>query len=1068
MKRRVNTSVKLVLFGLLLMPATALAQTGKIAGRVTDAATGEPLPGVNVVIEGTTQGATTDADGYYAMLNVRPGAYDLRASFVGYAAQVTEGVRVNIDLTAEVDFALREETFGLDEVVVSAEEPVVRRDISANVANLSAEEIENIPVASIDEVVGLQAGVEPGMSIRGSGLGEVAFLVDGNSMRDGRNNTPFLGISYTSVDEVQVQTGGFNAEYGNVRSGLVNVVTKEGPRDRYIADALIRYAPPQKRYFGAGPQAFGSYFMRPYLDPEVALEGTRSGTWDAYTQRQYPQWKGWNAFIEEWGSDDNPNNDLSLEQFQELFEWYRRKDIGVDRPDYEIDGTLGGPVPGLSKALGDLRFLASYRQTQSPLFIPQEREAYTDRTVQLKLTSNVARGMKLTLQGMYAEQHSMLNNHQGWPSMFTGGTPRYPWDNRNSFLSNAIAGGSNTTARIWANHVYNPTDVYRTMLSANFTHTLSARTFYEVGLQRMRSDYNTFLDEDQRRDPSEVANQIGSYELDDAPLSYWPANIFSPTGLYLSGHWAKARDSSEVAVWSGRFDITSQLNRFAQVKGGFEYLYSHYDVNHREVNEYFRANLSPTYVWQRTPHQGAAYLQAKLEFQSMVANLGLRADYWYPGGEWYAYDPYSPAFSALFGKDQLDEQLDTEPTRRQVMLSPRLGVSFPITTNSKLFFNYGHFRQMLDPHNLFIVREVVTGAVDQLGNPNHPMPKTVAYELGYEHSILSQFLIRATGYYKALGDQARPVRYINLDETVDYARYEPLNYEDIRGLELVLRKNRGRYVRGFVNFTYMSAKRGNFGFARQYENAVQQREFVRNSRDHYQEKPVPEPFARLNLEFLAPPGLGPELLGLHPLGNWRLNLLGEWRAGEVFTWSGDQTIEGLSNNVRWASYRNLDLRLSKAFEAAGNSVQVFMDVTNALNLRHLRRYGNFYSDDGRDWEHYMMSLHLPEDAFGDHDAPYLFISGDDQPGDFRKPGVAFHPIEVIESVENVGAPHERPLYYELDGGRYMAWDGNAWAEADPDVVEQVLEDKAYVDMPNLGFLNFLNPRMVRFGLRVSL
>ena len=152
----------LCMLALLLPASAALAQSGKIAGTVTDQATGDPLPGVNVVIEGTTQGATTDVDGYYNILNVRPGTYDVRASFVGFTPQILADVRVNIDLTTNLDIQLREETVGLDEVVVAAERPVVQRDVSASVANLNAEEIENLPVTDVADVIGLQAGFERG------------------------------------------------------------------------------------------------------------------------------------------------------------------------------------------------------------------------------------------------------------------------------------------------------------------------------------------------------------------------------------------------------------------------------------------------------------------------------------------------------------------------------------------------------------------------------------------------------------------------------------------------------------------------------------------------------------------------------------------------------------------------------------------------------------------------------------------------------------------------------------------------------------------------------------------
>ena len=191
----------------MLPVGTVLAQTGKLAGTVTEVGTGDPLPGVNVVIVGTTQGAVTNAEGYYVILNVRPGTYDVRASFIGFTPQVKQGVDVNIDLTTEVDFERGEEALGLEEVVVTAEQPVVQADVSASMANVSSSEIEALPVASINEVVGLQAGIQ-GLSVRGAGADELAFMVNGLTMRDERDNTPFTGISLVAVDEVEEAVGG--------------------------------------------------------------------------------------------------------------------------------------------------------------------------------------------------------------------------------------------------------------------------------------------------------------------------------------------------------------------------------------------------------------------------------------------------------------------------------------------------------------------------------------------------------------------------------------------------------------------------------------------------------------------------------------------------------------------------------------------------------------------------------------------------------------------------------------------------------------------------------------------
>src|SRR5690606_16588667 len=129
----------------------------------------------------------------------------------------------------------------------------------------------------------------------------------------------------------------------------------------------------------------------------------------------------------------------------------------------------------------------------------------------------------------------------------------------------------------------------------------------------------------------------------------------------------------------------------------------------------------------------------------------------------------------------------------------------------------------------------------------------------------------------------------------------------------------------------------------------------RESRAHYQERPVPEPYARMNVEFIVPREFGPTVAGVRPLSDWRLDLLGQWRAGMAFTWAGaeGQTIAGLENNIRWSDYYNLDLRLSKAFSTCLAQAQSFTDVSNVLNLKHMHESAGF--EGSKDWERYMQS-----------------------------------------------------------------------------------------------------------------
>ncbi len=206
--------------------------TGKLTGKVIDKETGEALPFVNIILEGTMLGAATDMDGNYVILNIPPGVYNVKAQYIGYQSVVVTGVRISVDLTTRQDFELSSSAVELDEIVVTGGKELVRKDVTATEARVTSEQIENLPVAELDDVIQLQAGVSRGAGgefhIRGGRSSEIAYWVNGISITDGYDNSQGIEIDNSSVKELQVITGTFNAEYGQAMSGIINTVTKEG------------------------------------------------------------------------------------------------------------------------------------------------------------------------------------------------------------------------------------------------------------------------------------------------------------------------------------------------------------------------------------------------------------------------------------------------------------------------------------------------------------------------------------------------------------------------------------------------------------------------------------------------------------------------------------------------------------------------------------------------------------------------------------------------------------------------------------------------------------------------
>jgi len=218
---------------------------GKIAGKVFDES-GSPLPGANIMVEGTSMGASSDIDGNYAILNISPGTYTVSASFIGYRKYVVENIRVVAGFTTNLDFTLSESSMELSEtVVVTAKEPLVQKDALGKVTTITQNELQTMPVENLNQVLATQSNIsvlsntptaKAGYNIRG---------IDDIRMRGGRNNelalmidgvkvsNPVFGgfgtqISTGAIKQIEIESGGFSARYGNALSGVINLTTRGG------------------------------------------------------------------------------------------------------------------------------------------------------------------------------------------------------------------------------------------------------------------------------------------------------------------------------------------------------------------------------------------------------------------------------------------------------------------------------------------------------------------------------------------------------------------------------------------------------------------------------------------------------------------------------------------------------------------------------------------------------------------------------------------------------------------------------------------------------------------------
>ena len=249
----------------LLMPIFVFAQSsGKIMGVITDKETGEPLPGVNLVLQGTNQGSTSDVDGYYVIMNVPVGGYSMEATYIGYTSMIIENTRVSAGVTTEQNIVLESTTLELGEaVVVTADRPLVEKHVTQSISKVTSEDLETIPVRGMQNLLALQASVivqDGNVHIRGGRTEEVGYYLDGASTVNPMNRLNNVHVIQEAVEEVQIFTGGYTAEYGDANAGIVRSELKTGgSKYSFSLDAQT------DKFVSEGEEFLGTYSYRDHI-----------------------------------------------------------------------------------------------------------------------------------------------------------------------------------------------------------------------------------------------------------------------------------------------------------------------------------------------------------------------------------------------------------------------------------------------------------------------------------------------------------------------------------------------------------------------------------------------------------------------------------------------------------------------------------------------------------------------------------------------------------------------------------------------------------------------------------
>ncbi len=885
---RIIRQTRSVLMVMMMTVSSLTAQNvGKISGVVRDAETNEPLIGCNVSVEGTTLGASTDPDGAYFILNVPPGKYDIQASLIGYQRVLQKGAVVNSGRTTTADFRLRSEVMVQEEVIVVATRPDVEREKTSTSAIVRAEEVQTVAgIRDVGDVLNLAADVTDG-HFRGGREGEEYYTLQGMGIVNPLDNSSAFLPIMSAVEEVEVITSGFGAQYGNAQSGVVNISMKEGKADQWRSRFEMRLRAPGRKHFGASaydPSA--NPYLALLLNPNVWLQG------DPNSDNAQPYYGSMGS-----GLTSRYARDTLVQVAVARALWMQtRRDL--DRTygqnvDYSVEAAAGGPVED-----GLRMFIALRSSITWPVFLTEQPDI--ERQFLGNIVADLSPTSALRISGGYTEETST-----DFPSEnSTSGYQRWLWD------------------RITGVRSQKRTNL---QLGTRFTHTLSPSTFYELKINSLFTK-----------------NKIGSTpvpsSLPDSVSVAWSfilpvRNGNSPDRIdYQEGYDEFRTEPTTTISFDG--SITSQVTRSHLLNAGFQLNTYHLDLSNV-------LQLRTNYYVERykaTPLEAALYLQDKMEFEGFIANAGVRLDVWKSGAQYYT-DPYVP-----FGLADSTGQFDPASASRADApilgrIQPRVGVSFPVSVNTVFHLNYGAFMQR--PSLQYVVSTRVAELNNRpviLGNPRLLPQITNSYDIGVTQGLGEGFTLDVSGYYKDVKNLLQQADFTNDITPELVSSYYNLDYADIRGFRLALTKRRGA-ISGSVNYQYSVAtgksatvtaatpafnRDMNGGVTTDLSNVPIRDILLDFDRTHN---------LIVNLAYVTDPEWGPEVLGGHPLADITLSVLSSFRSGRPYTSPSNLK---LINSRRSPNEYNTNARLTKRIrDFFGVNATFYVEVFNLFDDRIL-------------------------------------------------------------------------------------------------------------------------------------
>ncbi|HEX2963143.1 MAG TPA: TonB-dependent receptor, partial [Ignavibacteriales bacterium] len=914
------------LFLMLLLPMLVFAGTkGKIKGKVTDLQSGEPLIGANVIVEGTSQGGSTDVNGEFQIQNLEAGVYTLKSSFIGYQTVTISNVRVNADLTTEMNFQLPAEGISVGTITIIAPKPLVNKDNTNAVRITTSDDINALPVRGVNNIVGLTAGVvlkDNAVFIRGGRIDEVGYYLEGVSITNPMTGGRAVSISQDALEEIQVQAGGYTAEFGGANSGIIRQQLKSGGSQmkaslEYITDNIS---------FKSGKDAFDG------------------------KKRLGAYWYGYNEM----------SAVLSGPVFDQRFKFFGNVDYNFRRdPNPQ-------PYPGVNigsivdKESGDsINLVVPAGATYGAA---QEWTTYTG-TLNMDFTPIMIR-----LSGTYTNQRTDIG---GYPvSGFLNKRLGENLVNNGTFnikLTHVLS--SNMFYEISGGYYLQNSVTQDPYLKDNFWAYGDSAANAAVGYVWQRNANDQKISSRMGAYTPPAARSIMGIPFDGDGGTVVNYSKNDRTGITFNGNlsWNPGKNHSiklggefqqyTLRNWSG----VGGQNTFA--RSIFEDLKKDPNADLQKIrkdillgaglNNYgYDAFGNITDEGLEAPHKpvfASGYIQDKIEYEDLVLNLGLRYDY-FDVDNMKMIDPTRPDKSIDNSGQPIASGWEDIPVFSE--FSPRLGFSFPVTDKTVFHAQYGKFVQQtrgLDMYQGYARTgyELTHGFffTNPVGKYIKPT-RTTQYELGFTQQLTDFMSLDITGYYKDVKDQVIFYQQmVDKNAPAPFKAYNTLangDFATTKGLEMTFTMR--RYERIALNGTVAfqdaqgtgsspNSNRGMVGapvdgvvFVPKYISPLDFNNALR---------------ANLNVDYRFGDDDGPALLH-----NFGVSLLMSYNSGHPFTRGlGGADLEGDArnrypveplNSSSTPSVFQVDMRVDKTVKLYDKlSANIYVQVINLFDARNI-------------------------------------------------------------------------------------------------------------------------------------